>query len=392
MPMPFVRSMRSLETDRLRAVTPVFLVAAALLAAWGAWFVAGRLTVYAVSDRARLEVNQAVHSIDARLAGRVVTTHLELGRAVHAGDVLVELDADDERLRAEEEQTRLAALAPQLTSIDTEIAAEQQALDAARRTAAAALDEARSQLTEAEAPARFAEDEAARLSRLHGAGLVAEVDERRARAEAQKRRAAADSLVLAILRVERSQRTEEQDRRVRLERLRSERTRLHGQVSTTTSAIRRFENEIERRRIRAPVAGTIGEVADLRSGAFVSEGQKLGAIVPEGRLRVVAEFEPAAALGRIRPLQPARLRLVGFPWTEYGSVPAIVDNVAREVRSGSVRVELTIHPDAASAVPFQHGLPGAVEIEIERISPAALVLRAGGRLVTRPLPRGAAGG
>jgi len=211
------------------------------------------------------------------------------------------------------------------------------------------------------------------------------VDELRARSEAQRRRAAVESLRLAVQRLERTHLTEEQDRRVGLERLRSGQTRLRSQMATTTSVTRRLENEIERRRIRAPMDGRLGEVAELRIGAFVAEGQRLGAIIPAGRLRVVAEFEPSSALGRIRPGQQARLRLVGFPWTEYGSIATTVDNVASEVRAGTVRVELTMQPDAASAVPFQHGMPGAVEIEVERLSPAALVLRVGGRLLTRPV-------
>jgi membrane fusion protein (multidrug efflux system) len=326
-----------------------------------------------------------VHPIDARVEGRVVATHLDLGRRVQTGDVLVELDADTERLRLDEEETRLATFSPQSKAIGAEIAAEEQALEAAQRAAGGALEEARSQLAEAEVPARFAEDEAARLARLRANGLVSEIDDVRTRAESQRRRAAADSLRLAIPRLERKLQTEEQDRRVRLVRLRGELTRLQGQVATSTSAIRRLQNEIERRRIRAPATGRLGEVVELRIGAFVAEGQKLGAIVPTGLLKAVAEFEPSAALGRVRSGQPARLRLVGFPWTEYGSVPATVDTVASEVRSGTVRVELTIEPDAASAVPFQHGLPGAVEIEVERVSPAMLVLRAGGRLVTRPV-------
>jgi membrane fusion protein (multidrug efflux system) len=337
-----------------------------------------------VTDRARLEVNQAVHPIDARVQGRVTAVHLDLGRVVPEGDVLVELDADEERLRLEEEQTQLTVLSPQLDATRAEIGAEDQALESARRASRVALDEARSQVVEAEAPARFTEEEAARFVRLRAQGIVSEVDELRTRAEAQRRRAAADSLRLAVQRLERNQQTEEQDRRVRLERLRSELTRLRGQTATATSAIKRLENEIERRRIRAPIAGRLGEVAELRIGGFVAEGQKLGAIIPTGRLRVVAEFEPSSALGRIRRGQPARLRLVGFPWTEYGSTGAIVDKVASEVRSGTIRVELSIQPDAASAVPFQHGLPGAVEVEVERVSPATLVLRAGGRLITRP--------
>ena len=390
MATPFRRSLRSLEADRFRGVALAFLIAVALLAAWTAWFVLARVAVYEVTDRARLEVMQAVHPVDARVEGRVVAAHLDLGRIVQSGDVLVELEADEQRLRVDEEQTRQSTMTVQLGAIEAEIAAELQALEAAQRTALAALDEARSQLAEAEPVARFAEDEAQRFARLRADGLIPEVDALRARAEAQRQRAATESLRLAAQRLEQSQQTEQRDRRVRVERLQGELTRLRGQIVTASSTIRRLEYEIERRLVRAPVAGTLGEVAELRIGAFVAEGQKLGAVVSSGRLKVVAEFEPSAAFGRIRPAQPARMRLAGFPWTEYGSVAAVVDNLASEVRSGTVRVELTIQPDAASAVPFQHGLPGSVEIEVERVSPAALVLRAGGRLLTRPVPRAAA--
>ena len=46
-----------------------------------------------------------------------------------------------------------------------------------------------------------------------------------------------------------------------------------------------------------------------------------------------------------------------------------------EVRDGQIRVELAFLTDPASPIPFQHGLPGTVEVEVERVSPAALVRR-----------------
>lgn len=385
MPTPFSRSMRSLDADGFRAAGVAFAVGGVLVAAWLAWFVLGRVAVYEVSSAARLEVSEAARTVDARAEGRIVVTHLELGRAVHANDVLVELDADEAQLRLEEERARLQTLSPQVDAVQREISAEVRALEAAQRAARVALDLARSQLAEAEAPAQLADDEVARLGRLRADALVPEIDEVRAKAEAQKRHAAVESLKLAIERLERSQQTDDQDRRARTERLQSDLARLRGDISTSQAAIRRLENDIERRRIRASITGTIGEVAELRAGAFVAEGQKLAAILPEGRLRVVAEFAPSSALGRVRPGQPARVRLVGFPWTEYGSIAATVETVASEIRAGTVRVELAIQPDPSSAVPFQHGLPGSVEVEVERVAPASLVLRAGGRLLTRPV-------
>ena len=106
-------------------------------------------------------------------------------------------------------------------------------------------------------------------------------------------------------------------------------------------------------------------------------------IIP-GMLKIMTDFLPPAALGRIQPGQPARLRLEGFPWTQYGAVAATVASVASEVRDGQVRVELAVHSDAASPIPLQHGLPGTIEVEVDHVSPAALILRTAGLLLTVP--------
>ena len=113
--------------------------------------------------------------------------------------------------------------------------------------------------------------------------------------------------------------------------------------------------------------------------------------VGETEAHCVAEFRPAAALGRIRPGQAARLRLEGFPWVQYGSLAARVSRVGSELRDGRIRVELDVPPQSSSRIPLQHGLPGAVEIEVERVAPATLLLRLAGRLVAGPRASGAVG-
>ena len=62
---------------------------------------------------------------------------------------------------------------------------------------------------------------------------------------------------------------------------------------------------------------------------------------------------------------------------------ATVSQVASEPRSGRVRVELTVNPGSAPLIPSQHGLPGKVEIEIERVSPAELALRSAGKMLSQ---------
>jgi hypothetical protein len=81
------------------------------------------------------------------------------------------------------------------------------------------------------------------------------------------------------------------------------------------------------------------------------------------------------------------VRLDGFPWTEFGGLAAEVRQVAEELRDGRVWVELDllpVPPEKRAAIPLQHGLPGLVSVETERVSPATLLLRTLGHRATPP--------
>lgn len=384
MPGPFFRSERLLESDDFHRGIWGLLIAAILLALWLTWFFRARVAVYAVSDTAAVEVDRAAHPVESQYTGRIVASTLALDREVETGEVLVELDADVQKLQLNEERTRLTALRPEISSLEDQIGAEQKATDQAQRMASVALDEARAHFREADAAAVLAESEAQRLTELYKSGVLSKADWDRAQADAQQRRAAADSLGFAVTKLERQQLTEQEDRQAHLQGLLSELNRLRGVSATSEAEIRRLEDEVERRMIRAPVSGRLGEVANVRVGSVVREGEKLAAIVPEGTLRIVANFAPPDALGRIQAGQVARMRLEGFPWTQFGSVPATVTGVGSEVRDGRIRVELAVNPVPTPRIHLQHGLPGTVEVQVERISPASLVLRMVGRSLSKP--------
>jgi membrane fusion protein (multidrug efflux system) len=353
-----------------------------VLAAWAAWLVLARVSIYETTDAARLEVEAEVHSIESHAFGRVVVTNLVMGRDVRAGDVLLELDSDPQRLQLGEEESRISALASELAVLRSEIGVGRQSLDQTRQATPVALDEARAKHNEAETEARQRAEEAERFVKLHRDGLISEIVLLRARADAEKARAASDALRLAVARLEKDQGVRETDQQSRVAALLRQVATLEGEMATRAATVERLRNEIERRIVRAPASGRLGQVAKLPAGSVVREGDKLGAVIPPGRLKAVAEFAPSAALGRIRAGQPARMRLEGFPWTEYGGVPATVSSVSAEPRDGRIRVELLVEPDPASPIPFQHGLPGTIEVEVEQVSPATLVLRAAGRRLT----------
>jgi multidrug resistance efflux pump len=380
----FFRSSHVLSADTSYRWAVGLLLVATLLCAWGGWFCLARVRVYRVTETAHLETHHATYPVEAPVAGRVVATQAVLGQEVQAGDVLVELDAEAQLRQLAEEQTRLAAFAPQLATLRDAVTAEQQALSEARQTGRVTLDEARVQSRGAEEALSYAEEKAGRLLQLHARGYVAELDLLRAQAETQQHRVEVDTRRLEINRLERDHRTQQSDRTAHIEQLKHEASRLAGEIDTATATVKRLEYEIEQRRIRAPVAGRLGEVANIRVGTFIAEGGRVGTVVPPGVIRAVADFPPSAALGRIEPGQPARLRLTGFPWTQYGSVAATVASVASEARDGQIRVELLVDPNPLSPIPLRHGLPGIVEVEVEQVSPATLVLRAAGQFLTRP--------
>jgi multidrug resistance efflux pump len=379
MPNTFARSQHMLDTDGSRHATWGLLLAGALLVLWSCWFFLARVSVYAISDTADLEVAQAAHPVDSQFAGRVVASDLAIGREVREGEVLVELDADAQKLQLSEERTRRVAIGPQIDSLEDQIAAEEKADQDEKNSFVVALNEARAHYREAEAAADFSAKQAERVQQMHTLGLVSNVDWDRAQADAQQKRAAADSLKFAVSRLAAQQLTEQEQSQAQLEALKSDFNRLQGEKETIAAEVKRLQDEVNRRLIRAPVSGTLGEVANVGIGSVVREGDKLADVIPTGKLRVVASFLPPDALGRIRPGQRARLRLQGFPWTQFGSISATVTRVASEVRDGHIRVELAVNPDSSSRIPLQHGLPGSIEVQIERISPAALILRMVGK-------------
>jgi membrane fusion protein (multidrug efflux system) len=73
--------------------------------------------------------------------------------------------------------------------------------------------------------------------------------------------------------------------------------------------------------------------------------------------------------------------MFGFPWTKYGMLQAEVDRVGNEPKDGLIRVELVLHSPQRTNIPLQHGLPGSAEVEVDRVSPFALVLDAAGRFL-----------
>ena len=108
-PTSFSRTMRALDTDGMSPTALAVILVAGLGGVWTGWLVTARVPVYQTSEAARLEVER-VHPIDAPVVGRVISTSLVLGREVKVGDVLLEIEAEREKLETSQEQARVTAL------------------------------------------------------------------------------------------------------------------------------------------------------------------------------------------------------------------------------------------------------------------------------------------
>ncbi len=381
MSISFSRSLRSLELDGFRRANLAVLTVLALLIVWTLWLLLARVALYETSETARLEVESAVHPVAVQFGGRVVQTRLQLGAEVTAGDVLVELDTEEHKLHLEEQRSHLAGLQNQLAALRNEVSAQARAYEQELQAAPTAVKEASARQLEAETSAQLAEKEAERMRELFKRGLISEVEFRRAEANATRSRAAAEALRLTASRMQNEQGTKTSDQEAKLERLNREVALFEGQIATTEKTIAREQLEIQEQFIHAPISGRIGETTELQVGGVVKPGDKLATIVPSGEVRIVANFAVGRALGRIRSGQPASMRLDAYPWTQFGILAAQVGNVASEPRDGKFRVECSVQPQQNPTFLLQHGLTGAIEIEVDRVSPASLVLQTVSELV-----------
>lgn len=379
----FSQSLRSIENDRGRLGQWSLVAAAVMLALWGAWLVFGRVSLYAISHAARVEVSEQPFEVRSPVGGAVAESDLVLGRRVARGDLLVSLDDGVEKRRLAELEASETGLTRRLRVVTSELRAQQRALTESGRAFDAAEEETTALLALSESRARLAETDAERLETVYDSGLVPEMQWHRASANAEQERAA-----FAALKQQRRTRRHEtmasqREQEARLAQLTAELTRLEADVVLTRARQETAKHELALREIRAPVDGRLAAVVPVVRGGFVAQGQPVASVVPDGTIRVVAEFDAEHAMGRIRAGQTARMRLDAFSWLRFGTVSCEVVEVAAESREGIVRVELSIANALDFAARLEHGLPGIVEIDVDRLSPFDLILRSAGQRLSR---------
>jgi multidrug resistance efflux pump len=379
---PFARSIRMLQHDGSRPWLAVVLGLLLALAAWLGWSTQGRISIYVTSTSAHLSVHGRVHRIASPVLGTVSEVLVDVGDPIVRGQPIVRLDTRPQELHRAEVQARRAGLGAELGPVRRELEALQHGLLLAGRAAELERLESEADVDATRSLSRFARRQAERLDALHGGGHVSDSEHDDASATAAQSRAVLRAREHRRDRADAEHRVELADREAEIQRLVQRESQLAGELEVAHRSIARIEAEIERAHLRSPIDGSVGDLAALRSGSVVQPGEWVASVVPDGELRVLADLAPADALGHVRPGQAAIVRLDGFPWTQYGTLSARVRRVASDAHDGTIRAELELLDGTAGAIPLQHGLPGVVEIEVERIAPLVLLLRALGQWVS----------
>ena len=379
MSTPFAHTLRALERDRSPWARLAWIAASVWIALSVGWLVRAEVPVYAVSDEARLEAEQRPHRLAAALSGLVVEVHGELGDVVRRGQVLVRLDDREIRARLGEARARRDAALGFIAALDARRGSQSVRSEQVARSGTSSTDEGRFRVHQAEAALRDAEAEVARLRPLVEQGILGRAELERAAGRVEQLRPATEAQGAAAERRRSEAGVEQAEVQAELASIDAELVRERGLVATLEAQIEGLEHAAAQHEITAPVDGVLGNLLDLRPGDVVEAGDVLGSVVPDGALRVVAEVSPSVAAGRIRVGQRAVVTFDGFPWTQDGNLHATVTQVGLEPGSGRIRVVLSPRPDPSSPIPLQHGLPGRVEVEVERARPVELILRSARR-------------
>ena len=379
---------------------------AAGIVAWG-WF--GRIDTVAVAH-GKLVAGGRAKVVQPLESGTVRAILVRDGQEVAAGEILVELDAtasaaDRARLaydlaarRLDAAQFAALAQAPDdpLPAFAPPAGADPRLLEAARaallaeaaehRAALAALDadirqrEAEARTVEAKAAAfrdslplvrRRYEAQRTLAEKGNASALnLAETEERlifhERSLETELRRA--DEIREAIAAIEYRKQAEAAAFAARAETRRAEALRGAARLEQELAKARERERN---RTLRAPVAGTVHNVAVNTVGGVVAAGQRLMSVVPaDAPLEVEARLLNRDA-GFVRPGQRAEIKIEAFPFTRYGLVPGAIVRVSADAVDDPARG--LVYPLRASLddkrilvgdrwVPLAPGMAATVEV------------------------------
>jgi hemolysin D len=348
---------------RMIAATIILLFCAAL--AWAAW---GEIDIVATAT-GKVIASGRSKVVQPLETGVVRAIRVQDGQAVHAGDVLIELDptvnaAERDHLRADllAEQVNIARLNAALTAGDDPVADFRPPADADPGLVATQRQLLVNQVAEHRAKVAALARQEAQKEAEHGTTLAAihkletlipviepRVDirktlmerelgsklsyyetlqllvEQREDLSVQKSRLAEASAAVGAIREARAQAIAEYRRALSDDLAKAEQKR-NGLAQDLIKA----EQRTRLQELRAPVEGVVQQLAVHTVGGVVTPAQQLAVVVPsDSRLEIEASV-PNRDIGFVRAGQEAEIKVDTFNFTRYGLLHGRVLGVSRD--------------------------------------------------------------
>jgi hemolysin D len=329
------------------------------------WACIGKVDIIATAP-GRVIPSGQIKLIQPFEIGVVKAIHVTDGDRVHAGDVLIELDpttnqADQERVERDRVQAQLdvarlsAALAGNADSFAAPQDADLALVSAARRQLVAMLsqqqakvdgivhqitaktaerDQAKATIVKVEASLPIVEKRVDIYNKLAAnqysskvAALEAEqqlVEARDNRAVAKHQLEAAEASIAALQ--QQKQEAESEFRAQTLDDLAKARQKLAELDQEQIKATQKTDLQT----LKAPVDGTVEQLAVHTIGGVVTPAQTLMVVVPEGSKLQIEAMLPNRDVGFVHAGQPAEVKVEAFTYTRYGLIHGTVDGISRD--------------------------------------------------------------
>jgi len=333
------------------------------------WSILGQLDIVAVAP-GRTVVSSRTKVLQPMETAVVRRILVRDGQTVKAGDLLIELDATsaaaefeqanetlvsarlaEARFAALESALRTGALAPieisgavpahrleatqQLaTSEFNEYQARQQSLQAIIAVRRAEANTVESQIGPLQESVRIARERTENLASLLESKFISRHDylsreqervdmerlltAQQARLQETRSTIAAASDELRVLTAETRQRALDGMRQAR------------EQIAQFTAEVSKSQQRSQLMKLRAPVDGTVQQLAIHTVGGVVTPAQELLAVVPSSEALEVEATVLNKDIGFVRAGQRATLKVESFPYTRYGYLEGVVESVSHD--------------------------------------------------------------
>ncbi|MES2355685.1 MAG: HlyD family secretion protein [Pseudomonadota bacterium] len=231
-----------------------------------------------------------VHPLSSRIAGVVTHVHVEDNQFVREGDVIVDLDPADQRIKVEQFQAEITSAQRQIVQADAQIAQAQ-----------AQADSASAEVAQAKALSLRANQDAERYKQLYTDEMKAVSQSDLEGANAARTAAEANTMARGSAAIA---------ARAQIVSAQSAREVLKAQVKVLETQLKDTQQQLAYNRIVAPVSGRIGK-RSVEVGARVQPGQALVAIVQDN-VWVTANYKETQ-LSNLRPGQAVSVSIDALP-------------------------------------------------------------------------------